>query len=44
MNNSRAQAVYRRAGFVRTGEIETSGFGREWVMRRELGDTGSVPA
>ncbi|CAD5139202.1 GNAT family N-acetyltransferase [Microbacterium sp. NRRL B-14842] len=44
VDNSRAQAVYRRAGFVPTGEIETSGFGREWVMRRELADTGSVPA
>ena len=44
VDNERAQAVYRRRGFVRTGEIETSGFGREWVMRRELADTGSVSA
>lgn len=44
VDNERAQAVYRRRGFVRIGEIETSGFGREWVMRRELVDAGSVPA
>ena len=44
VDNERAQAVYRRCGFVQTGAIETSGFGREWVMRRELAHTGSVPA
>ncbi|MCT1476467.1 GNAT family N-acetyltransferase [Microbacterium sp. p3-SID336] len=44
VDNARAQAVYARCGFERTGEIETSGFGREWVMRRRLDAAGSVPS
>lgn len=44
VDNHRAQAVYRRAGFVRTGMVEAADFGREWVMRRALDGTGSVLA
>ena len=42
VDNARAQAVYGRCGFVRIGEIESTGFGREWVMRRDLVGAGSV--
>ena len=44
VDNDRAQSVYARSGFVRSGEVETAGFGREWVMRRALAPTGSVQA
>ncbi|WP_447652958.1 GNAT family N-acetyltransferase [Microbacterium sufflavum] len=44
VDNDRAQAVYARAGFARTGEIETTGFGREWVLRRELAGSEGVRA
>lgn len=44
VDNDRAQAVYARSGFARSGEIETAGFGREWVMRRELARSGSADA
>ncbi|HZU93097.1 MAG TPA: GNAT family N-acetyltransferase, partial [Microbacterium sp.] len=44
VDNDRAQSVYARCGFVRSGEVETAGFGREWVMRRALASTGSVQA
>ncbi|WP_308011039.1 GNAT family N-acetyltransferase [Streptomyces sp. AC495_CC817] len=37
VDNDRAQAVYSRSGFVRTGVTDTVGFGREWVMTRSLG-------
>jgi len=41
VDNDRAQAVYARRGFERVGEVETTGFGREWVMRRTLDETGA---
>lgn len=44
VDNERAQRSYTRCGFVRAGEIETAGFGREWVMRRVLARPDSVQA
>lgn len=44
VDNGRARRVYERCGFVRTGEVDNAGFGREWVMRRELAGAGSVQA
>lgn len=44
VDNHRAQAVYRRGGFVRTDLVEAPDFGREWVMARALAGTGSVQA